>query len=75
MMEFDPAIQEYFKIKHFSKISVLSLNSPGSHDPEEVTDEEVNDTKQLVKRWNGLCEAHFIYLSILFTMHRISCHL
>ena len=49
-MKFDPAIQEYFKTKHFSKIfTVLSLNSPGSHDPKEVTDEEVNDTKQLVE--------------------------
>ena len=45
-IKFDLAIQEYFKSKHFSKnYSVLSLSSPGSHNPEEVTDKEVNDTK------------------------------
>ena len=41
MVKFAPAIQEYFKTKHFSKIfSVMSLHSEGSHEPEEVTDEE-----------------------------------
>lgn len=46
MIKFDPAIQEYFKTRHFSKIySVLSLHSEGSHEPEEVMDEEKDGTK------------------------------